>query len=290
MALACPRCGTQNPDGNAFCQACGTPLAAVAPAAVAGPPPDLPPPLVGPLPNVAPPSYQSPYYAPSPGSAQPPVHRAPGVMIIAAVVGLVVVMAGCGTALAVFNSRNANQTTSTGLGTGVPSPTPVGSPSPITSPSPTPAGGNRVANQTLSVVLPPGWQLNSKDSEYVSLYDPNGYPMTIGSGVSSPTQTAQQNKATVDQVFTQKYPDTKACPNSKVTAGSVSGAPGLFWQLCFTLTSGSQSEPVGAPMFAGANADGSVYYVVFLLSPLASMTSFSAEAKPVLASIQWSLK
>jgi hypothetical protein len=43
-------------------------------------------------------------------------------------------------------------------------------------------------------------------------------------------------------------------------------------------------------MFAGANADGSVYYVVFLLSPVASITSFSAEAKPVLASIQWSLK
>jgi len=62
------------------------------------------------------------------------------------------------------------------------------------------------------------------------------------------------------------------------------------WELCFTLTSGGQSIPAAAPLFAGANADGSVYYVVFLLSPLASMTSFSAEAKPVLASIQWSLK
>src|SRR5438132_11859140 len=84
MALACPRCGTQNPDGNAFCQACGTPLAAVAPAAVAGPPPDLPPPVVGPPPSVPAPSYQSPYYAPAPGAALPPVHRAPWVRIIAA--------------------------------------------------------------------------------------------------------------------------------------------------------------------------------------------------------------
>src|SRR5437899_3820590 len=143
MALACQRCGPQNPDGNAFCQACGTPLAAVAPAAVAGPPPDLPPPVVGPPSGGPPLSYQTPYYAPAPGAAQPPVHRAPWVMIIAAVVGLVVVMAGCGTALAVFNSRNANQTTSTGLGTGVPSPTPAGPPTPIASPIPTPAGGAR---------------------------------------------------------------------------------------------------------------------------------------------------
>ena len=27
MAIACARCGTQNPDGNKFCQACGSPLA-----------------------------------------------------------------------------------------------------------------------------------------------------------------------------------------------------------------------------------------------------------------------
>src|ERR1700737_3851159 len=114
--------------------------------------------------------------------------------------------------------------------------------------------------------------------------------MKSGSGVSSPTQTAQQNKETVDQVFTQKFSDTRAGRNWNGAGGSARGAPGVFWQLCFTLTSGSQSEQVGAPMFAGANADGSVYYVVFLLSPLASMTSFSAEAKPVLASIQWSLK
>src|SRR3984893_12556985 len=97
MALACPRCGTQNPDGNAFCQAYGTTLAAVAPAVGRGPLRYLRQLSVGPPPNVPPPSYQSPYYTPAPGAAQPPVHRAPWMMIIAAVVGLVVVMAGWAT-------------------------------------------------------------------------------------------------------------------------------------------------------------------------------------------------
>src|SRR5258708_21364068 len=95
MALACPRCNTQNPDTNAFCQACGTPLASfiAQPAAPPmGPPPGLAPPVVGPPPSAPPPGappppqYQSPYYAPAPGYAQPPLHRTPRAPLVTPVV------------------------------------------------------------------------------------------------------------------------------------------------------------------------------------------------------------
>src|SRR6202795_3265247 len=117
MAVVCARCGTQNPDGNQFCQACGTPLAvataqpgfipavAAAPgAALPGPPPGPPPPPGG---------YQSPYYQPSAVGPPPPVHRTPWMLIIAAIVVLVLIMAGAGTAIAVLSNRNtSNQGTS----------------------------------------------------------------------------------------------------------------------------------------------------------------------------------
>lgn len=130
----------------------------------------------------------------------------------------------------------------------------------------------------------------NKDSETITLIDSHGASVTIGSGPSNPSQTAQQNKDTLDTYLKGKYPDTKACPNSKVTTGSISGAAGIFWQLCFTLTSGGQSLQVGSPLFAGANSDGSVYYAVVLLSPVSDMNNFILAAQPVLSSIQWALK
>lgn len=289
MALTCPQCGTMNPDGNSFCQGCGVRLTPVAQPAAAGPP-GAPVQFMGPPPSVPPPSYQSPYYAPSAAAPQAPIHRTPWVLILSAVLGLVVIMAGCGTALAIYGSRNSSSS-STGFGSGLPSPSPAGTPSPVASPSPTTNGPGKATNPTLSVTVPSGWLVANKDSETITLTNPNGDgSVTIGSGASIPSQTAQQNKTTLDKFFTDKYPDTKACPNSKVTTGSIGGESGIFWQLCFTLISGSQSFQAGAPMFAGANADGSVYYAVILLTPVTNMNNFSAEAKPVLASIVWTLK
>jgi hypothetical protein len=197
-------------------------------------------------------------------------------------------MAGCGTALAIYNSRNANQASSGGL-SGLPSPSPAGTPTPIPSSSPS-SGSNIATNPTLSVTVPSGWLVAAKDSETISLVDSNGESVTIGSGASNPAQSAQQNRDTLNQYLSGKYPDTKMCPGAKVTNGSISGAPGLFWQMCFTLTSGSQSVPAAASMFAGANSDSSVYYVVILLAPASTMNSFVVQAKPVLASIRWALK
>src|ERR1700687_5305002 len=114
MAATCARCRAQNPDGNQFCQACGTPLtqAAVAPpsappppapswlAAPPPPPPPTAPPIAYAAPAPLPVAYASPYYSPAGAMPQAPVHRTPWVLIISAVVVLILVMAGGATARA----------------------------------------------------------------------------------------------------------------------------------------------------------------------------------------------
>src|SRR3989442_9983173 len=283
MAVTCARCGTQNPDGNQFCQACGTPArGARGQPGFASPPATA---LPGPPPGPPPGAYQSPYYSPSAVGPQPPVHRTPWVLIISAIVVLVVLMAGCGTAFAILGSR-ANNNGSAGI---LPSPSPAGSPSPVPTPTPTTPGGT-VSNKGESFTLPGGWTVASKDDESISVTNPDGDgSVTVGSGVSDPAQTAQDNKATIDKFFKDKYPDTKACPGSKTTTGSLNGAQGIFWEVCFTLSAGGQSIQAGAPLFAGANSDGSVYYVVLLLTSQSNLKSFIAETAPVLQSIHWNL-
>jgi hypothetical protein len=276
MAVTCARCGTQNPDGNQFCQACGTPLA------VAAPPPA--PPAQAPSPIPAPPgAYQSPYYAPSAVGPQPPVHRTPWVLIISAIVVLVLLMAGCGTAIAVLGSR-----ISLGNSSGIlPSPSPAGTPSPLPSPPP---GSTLASNQGETFSVPKGWTIASKDQQSITITNPNGDgAVTVGSGASSQAQSAQQNKDTIDKFFQSKYPDTRNCSGSKTTTGTLNGPSGIFWELCFNLSSGGQSIQAAAPPFAGANSDGSVYYVVILLASQSNMKSFISEAAPVLQSIQWKL-
>jgi hypothetical protein len=285
MAVTCARCGTQNPDGNQFCQACGTPLA-VAATQPAAPPSPLPgPPAATPPP---PPGYQSPYYAPSAVGPQPQVHRTPWTLIIAAVVVLVLLMAGCGTAIAVLGNRSNASNPGGGI---LPSPSPAGTPSPVGSPTPSTTSGGSVSNSGVAIVLPAGWTVTNKDDESITISNSNSTgSITIGSGPSNPAQTAQQNKDTLDKFFQSKYPDTKTCAGSKTQTGTLNGASGIVWELCFTLTSGGQSVPAAAPLFAGANADGSVYYVILILATQADVKAFVADAAPILDSIQWKLK
>lgn len=283
MAVTCARCGTQNPDGNQFCQACGTPLAvAAAPpapgAVLPGPPPGPPPPQAG---------YQSPYYAPSAVGPQPPVHRTPWILIISAIVVLVVLMVGCGTAIAVFSNRTSGHGISPGL---LPSPSPAGAPSPVASPSPVSTSGGTASNKGETFILPAGWTVQSQDNETILITNPNGNgSVTVGSGASSPAQTAQQNKDTIDKFFQGKYPDTKTCAGTKTTTGTLNGAAGIFWELCFTLSSGGQSVQAETPLFAGANASGNVYYIVLLLTSQTNVQTFIKDATPILQSIKWKL-
>ena len=335
MALTCVRCGAQNPDGNQFCQACGTPLTAAAagvpqgppqgpppgaPSWIAGPPQPVTPPqppaqlAAGPPPApgwavAAPPpppagaspaapavayasppplpaAYASPYYAPVAGSLQAPVHRTPWVLIIAAVVGLIVLMAGCGTAIALFNKAG---NVGSGINADVPSPTPAGSPSPIA--TPTSLSGPIASNDGVTISVPTGWVVDSKDSVQITLTDPSTTGvLSVASAQSNPTSTAEQQKNSIDQEFITKYPDTKACPNTKTTSGSLNGVKGIFWTLCFTLVSGSQSFPAAISAFVGVNSDGSAFYGLLLLSRQDNLQNFVTESAPVVKSIQWKLK
>lgn len=306
MALICPRCSTQNPDGNSYCQACGSPLNAPPPppamparptaaSPFTQPPPAYtsPPPAAGyaPPPLAPPPAYQSPYYAPAPGMPLTQVHRTPWLLIVAVIVVLVLIMAGVGTVLAVGLSHSSTQAASN-LNE-LSSPSPAGSPSPVPSPTsqPTSSGPKTVSNAGVTVPLPDGWTVAAQDGESITLVNPDSDgAITIASGSSNPPQTAQQNKDTVDTFFKQQYPDTKNCAGSKTTTGSLSGAPGISWELCFTLTSGAQSLPAAALLFVGANSSGTVYYVMYMLTPAANMPAFNTECAPILKGIQWSLK
>jgi len=312
MALTCARCGAQNPDGNQFCQACGTPLTAAAapppsapvpvapgappqaPAWSAAPqqaPPSAPSATASPLAYASPPpapvAYASPYYSPTAAYPQAPVHRTPWILILAAIFGLIVLMAGCGTAIALLNNGKVGVTG--GITSDVPSPTPAGSPSPIA--SPITLTGPTASNLGMTVPVPAGWVVDSKDNEQITLADPSGAGvMTIASAPSNPTSTAEEQKNSVDQVFSGKYPDYKPCPNTKTTTGSLNGPQGIFWTVCFTLTSGSQSFPAAASMFVGVNSDGGVFYGVILLTRQDNLQNFLTEAAPVLKGIQWKLK
>lgn len=289
MAVTCARCGAQNPDGNLYCQTCGTQLtAASAPQApVPGPG------LSGPPAGTAPPTfgrggYQSPYYYPSGTLA--PVHRTPWMLIIAGVVALVVIMAGFGTVFALVANHGGNNSAGAGVGD-VPSPTPAVSPSPIASPTATTTtSGGTESNGGLSVPVPAGWSVASKDNESIVLTDPNGDgSVSLGSGPSAPAQTAQDNKSAIDSYLKSKYPDTRDCPNTSARTTTFNGASGISWTLCFTLTSGSSAVPAAASLFAGANKTGSVYYAVLVLTRQDNLANYLNVVKPVLQGVVWKL-
>src|SRR5207302_138612 len=212
MALTCARCGTQNPDGNAFCQACGTQLAATAwaaPTAAPGTPPAGAPP-----PNWAPPQGPPPQSAQPaapwlpPQSAPPPVAGPP------------------------------------------PSAPPAGTPSPVGQQTPSKGGANAASTSSVSATVPPGWVATTKDP-VLQVTNPAGTGTIVMSSGSQTAQSAQQMKDAADQSLINQFPDIKACPNTKTTSGSVGGVSGIWWELCFTSTSGGQSFAGAMTIFVG---------------------------------------
>jgi zinc ribbon protein len=308
MALICPGCGTQNPDTNSFCQNCGTQLSVAPPVPVVpstsvaaspftqSPPAYTPPPgaATGTLLAPPPPYYQAPPpYYPAGGMAQPPVHRMPWIAIAAVVAALVLVMAGVGTALAIGLSHSSN---TAGALNELSSPSPAVKPSALPSsvaPSSQPisSGPQTESNDGVTVPVPDGWTVAASDNEEITLIGPdNDASLTVASGSSSPPQTAQQNKDSIDAYFKQQYPDTKTCSGSKTTNGSLNGVQGISWELCFTLTSGAASVPATALLFVGANPSGTVYYAMYILTIAGNMPAFQKQAEPVVKGIVWKLK
>lgn len=256
---------------------------------MAGPPPGAPPP--GPPSGIAPPvfgpsGYASPYYAPV--GPTPPVHRTPWMVIIAGVVALVVLMAGCGTALAVIGSRTSVSVSGT-VGD-LPSPTPATSPSPVASPTTVPTGPSTVSNDGVSLTLPLGWTVEDKDSEEIVVMDPDTQgDVEVASGASSPAASAQENLTEIINELKNKYPDTRTCSGTKAANTTFSGVHGISSTVCFTLTSGTQSLPAAASIFIGANSSGSVFYLVLVLTSQSNLTHYLTVAKPVLSSVHWKL-
>ena len=284
MALTCARCGTHNPDGNRFCTSCGTPLSPAPPQQVAtavAPPP--------------PPGYQSPYYVPAPGMGGPAVHRTPWVVIISIVVAAVLVLSGVGTVLALtLGHKNAQA----GNFSSPSSPSPVSSPSagqtsePSPSPSQQPSGGSSESNSGVTVAVPGGWQVLNKDDTSITLQSPDADgALTIASGPQSPPASAQQLRDQINKQLAAKYADAAACPGSTTENGPIAGVNGIFWTECYTLTSGGQTVAVGEPLWVGANASGSVAYVVVLETTQDNLETFIKECLPILQNgITWKLK
>lgn len=255
------------------------------------PAPPAPPyasPLAYPSPPPAPAGYQSPYYVPRGGPSPAPVHRVPLMLIISAVVVLVLLMAGIGTAIAIIGSRNNTQT-GNGIAGGLPSPSPEGSPNPVG--SPVSSQGTTESNAGESVPVPAGWSASEPNGETITMVDPSSEgEITVASGVSNPVQSAQELHDSIDKALAATYPDVTNCPNSQTKPGTLNGASGLLWTLCFTLTSGGQSLPAVSSLFVGASSNGGVFYLVELVTIQDNLQSFVDEAKPILAGITWKLK
>jgi hypothetical protein len=218
-------------------------------------------------------AYASPYYSPEGAMPQAPVHRTPWVLIISAIVVLIVLLAGCGTAFALFSGKSFGSAD-------------VAKPEP----SPSPWTGPTASNPVVTVPLLPGWTVSSKDNESISMTDPNGWGyVSVGSGVQSPKLTLQQQKTAIETSIKNKSPDAVECRAVRPTPGSVGGVKGIFWNMCFTVVSAGKSLAAEAYLFVATNADGSVWYGVILLTPQSYMVNLSKEAEPILAGIQWKL-
>lgn len=235
----------------------------------------------------SPPGLASPYYSPVGAPPQAPVHRTPWTLIIAAVVGLVVVMAGCGTAVALLTNKAS---VTGGITSDLPSPTPAGSPSPLASPSPI-AGATTASNDYVSIPVPPGWQVSHKDSQAIALLSPNGLgSLVVASGPLSPHSTAQAGKDQIDKAITTKYPGAANCPGTSPKNGTLNGAAGIFWTLCYTVVANGNSFPAASALFVGVNADGSIAYLLELATLAGNMDSFRLDTKPIVAGIVWKSK
>lgn len=170
MPVACARCRTANPDGNAFCVNCGSALAAVPTAAQAAPlgapaAPIPPQPMPGAMPSQQPPPpepvatqagplYPPTYYA-NPGQTQfytpppvaaggpGPVHRLSRNALIAIIAAAVLVIAGVGAIVALAGKGSK---------------APVYSPPPVVSSQPVPPTQSSVPTPrpTVSPTQPPG--------------------------------------------------------------------------------------------------------------------------------------
>jgi hypothetical protein len=291
--VACSSCGAENPEGASRCEVCGAALTIVA----AGPPSpaegerestgDLPTGVGSGM--ATPAGYPSPNYVRTTPAPTGTVHRLHWSRIVGAIAAALVLLSVSGLVIALISGQLAGSTSSPGISGQPPSPSPSGTPNPSSSPSPVQTGPTQ-SNNGESVPVPTGWSVVNIDSQNITLTDSSGAgSVTVASGPSSPTETAEQKRDSINRYFESRYPDANPCPNSTSRSGELNGVSGIFWTLCFTFTTGGQSFPAASAMFVGANLDGSVYYEVAVLTSQDNMQSFVDESKPIVQGIQWKL-
>lgn len=279
MAVTCARCGTQNPDGSAFCMRCGTPMAATPAQPVQPTPQYTPPPPGGGIPpyQAPPPGApyvpgQSAYLPPPPGGTM--VHRSSRNAVIAIVIVAVLVIAGGAVAFAALHVGGTTprpHPTTPPHPTSVPSSRPTAQPTlqptltptqaPTTAPTngPGPNGsGTTIDAGFATVFVPAGWTTGNAHSTYIELEPPSKDGLII---VSSESQPSDATNSGLDnallKVDQQQYdPSAAFCPNYQTATGSLQGSAGAVGidliEICENVT------PQNGPAFAAidAYADG----------------------------------
>lgn len=314
MAIACANCGTQNPDGNKFCQSCGKPLAAAplgaaaAPAAAA-PPPPAPAPAPGAA-GAPPPGY-SPYYAPVPGQGVT-VHRTSPGLIIGIVGGLVLLMVAAMFLIGLIFLRPqpkpvANvtthgtpapttpvpttpvpQPTSTGPGpTPTPAPTQRPTPTPTPAPTPTPHSGGATIKTSSFQVSAPGWKNLKQDSQSVTLLSPQGDgTLSIAAGSLQQKTDTQTFLTTVLTDIAKKYPDAKIC--LKPVAETTGGKEGILVGACYTYTPSSGAAfPAADVIWADVDSSNNLFVYEVFCQVKDFDNVYNKEVLPVVETIQW---
>ncbi|MBV9100747.1 MAG: zinc ribbon domain-containing protein [Candidatus Dormibacteraeota bacterium] len=166
MATTCARCGTQNPDSNAFCQQCGAPIAA---AAAAQPPATAPsPPGITPVPPSAAPPPPLPPTAPPHAAA-----RLSRNAIIAIAAASLLVVAGAVIAFAAIK-HGPNAPPSPTSPPRPPSAAPTSAPTarPSAAPSATAApngGGQTVTADFATIAVPSGTSVANQSQGHVEI-------------------------------------------------------------------------------------------------------------------------
>jgi hypothetical protein len=279
MPLGCVRCGTQNPDGNNFCQNCGSPLAVAAPVARQGTP------LYPVQPPAPPPSYQSPYYAP--GQPQQ-ISRTPWMLVVGIIAGLVLVMGACGVGIAIVVPKSTGTPTSPTLGTPAPPKTRA---TPGAKPTPTQAtaGAQTLSIASLTVTVPADFQVVDKNDNQVTVETPDSDGLIEVQSAKLPRPTTdQQLQQSVLASFKQKYPDANVCGNDDNV--EINGPSGSIVKICFTLTQqNAPATPAAAVYWMATNSAHNVFYEVDGVTEADNFDGFMDATSPFVDSVSWKL-
>ena len=301
MAVTCANCGTQNPDGNRFCQSCGKPLAAAPVGATAAPPAG---PIPAPAPAAAPggppmppPGYQSPYYAPQPGQAVA-VQRTSAGLIIGIVGGLVLLMVAAMFLIGLLflhstpkpnPSPVAHTTTTPVPSTPAPQTSAPSTPTPRSTPTPTRSGGTNIVKTSSFQVNAPGWKTLKSDSLSVTLLSPqqDGTLYILAGQLKQPSDTQTWVAAFLSDAA-KKYPDATLC--LKPAAETHGGKDGIIAGACYTYTPQSGAAFAAADvLWASVDSNNNVFMYEVFCDAKNFDNVYNKETLPVIAdsSLQW---